>query len=502
MRRHAVSNVEEAVELALKLREAGQYNWFRGQLQASWMPSSSLERALDRGESHEILQQRILRFQHWAESEPSLKYLADAANRDQLFAVLQHYGVPTCYIDFSTDPGIAGFFASDCEVPPPPGTISTILCLSTADIRAFYDTHIDSAYGRGAETPQIDLVSVDVNNLWRLQAQSGRFVFANHKWYHFYDLDRIDFPWTGYPSFPPRDRIYPVHRSPLEVLLSNYFEEERRQIGRQKFLQEQRGRAAAGRPTIRHMTLHSDGYDQRVFPSPPQELDSWGEVNLKLWLETPAEIFQEAVGIRQTITMRTNAPAPLPSVQLAYGLSAAMRQDVALRRRAVHWDLQGLPNSVDRDRLELLVRELWNGMRILPYEDEDIAAACGALLEMCVQPDCMSSDGSRILAAFRAWCPDAMEVEFGGDRDSGSRGYCSATRLHEVISPIWISALPPGRAVDSAVPALQACHLPRRMFDFQTFAKLFARELIPSQLALGRAVIHFNPARLTAFGLP
>lgn len=499
MERHVVDTVEDAVDLALRFKAEGRYDWFRGQVQANWMPSSSMARAIQRGESQEHLEQRLQRFVDWASTVPALRYLTDPANTDQLFAVLQHYGFPTCYIDFSTEPGIAGFFASDCKEAPSPGTLSAIFCLNTGDLRDFYDRYITPNF---EEPFQIDVVSVNVDNLWRLQAQAGHFLFSNHDWYNFYDMDRIEFPWTGYPSFPPKARIYPEHRSSLEQLLDNYFEDERRELNRQKFLAELREREVPGRPAVRHLIVKSDGFDADTFSTPPQELPSWSKENLKSWLDMPAESFHDVVGLRQTVALRTGPEAPSPERQLVYGISAAMRQDPSLRRRAVQWELLGLPDDVHRERLETLVREAWNGMRRLPYSDEDIALACGSLLELCAQPGCLANTAGAALAAFRIWCPDAMEVEFAAEGDTGSRGYCSAGQLLEAISSDWTAALPDGTSASTAEAALHLCHLPNCMLEFPAFSKLFGRQLIPSQLALGRKLIHFNPARLGVFGLP
>jgi hypothetical protein len=500
--RHFVNNVEEAVELALRFKKEGRYDWFRGQLQADWAPASSMERAIRRGESQEFLEQRIMRFKAWASAEPSVSYLADPANRDQLFAVLQHYGFPTCYVDFSTEPGIAGFFASDCEKPPAPGTISAIFCLDTADLRHFYDQYVTPHCKSGSVPLQVDLVSVGVDNLWRLQAQAGHFVFVNHNWYNFYDLDRIEFLWTGCPSFPPRNRIYPEHRSVLEQLLNNYFEDERRTLSYEKFMREQSERAVSGQTLVKHLIIRSDGYDTDVFKNPPEKLQSWNEEVLKPWLEVRAEPFHDVVGFRQTISLRDGENVPPPAKQLAYGIATALRYDTSLRLRAVQWEVEGLPSVVNRERIETLLREAWDGMRLLPYDDEDIAIACGALLELCAQPDCLSFVGSKILAAFRTWCPDAIEVEFGAKGDTGSRGYCSAEQLRQVISPAWAKTLPSGAETDDSGTYFRFCNLPNRMLEFPAFAKLFARQLIPSQLVRGRALIHYNPARLDAFGIP
>jgi hypothetical protein len=499
MQRFLVNNVEEAVELALNFREERRYDWFRGQLKAEWLPSSSLERAIKGGGSQAELEKRLTRFLGWARTEPTVRYLADPVNRDQLFAVLQHYGFPTSYIDFSTDPGIAGFFSADCTKAPEAGTVSAIFCLNSADLRRFYDQSINPHF---KENLEIDLVSVDVDNLWRLQAQAGHFVFANHNWYQFYDMDRIEFPWTGYPSFPPKSRIYPEHSSALEQILNNYFEDERRVIAHENFMRDQRERAARGVSAVKHVYVTSKGYDSDVFDAPPAMLPSWSKEALKPWLEAPAEAFHQVVGFRQSVILRDGLGVPSADKQLTYGIATALRQDPSLRLRAVQWELHNLPSNVDQDRMETLVRTAWNGMRRLPYADEDIAMACGALLALCAQPDCMSTDSAEILRAFQAWQPDAMEVEFGAPGDTGSRGYCSAADLRQVISLAWLKALPAGSSAEAPRAALRLCHIPDRMLDFPAFATMFGRQLIPSQLIRERKLVHFNPARLDVFGLP
>lgn len=496
MQRFFAKNVEEAVEMAIQFKEEGSYDWFRGQLQANWVPASSFERMVQAGGTQELLQQRMARFVAWANTEPSVRYLADPANRDALFAVLQHYGFPTCYIDFSTEPGIAGFFAADCKEPPPSGTQSAIFCLNSRDLRDFYDQHITPHVDAPLE---IDLVSVNVDNLWRLQAQAGHFVFANHNWYKFYDLDRIEFPWSGYPAFPPKTHIYPEHSSALEHLLNNYFEGERRAMGFQNFLQEQRERAEAGLPTVHHFIVTADDDEQAATPA---VLASWTEEALQPWLATSAEMFHEAVGVTQTITFREGPNAPQADQQLAYGMLTAMRQDKSLRLKAVKWDLVHLPDTVKREQIEKMVRQAWNGMRRLPYADDDIAAACGALLVLCTLPGCRSNEGGKILRAFQTWQADAIEVEFAGTSDSGSRGYCSAADLCQAISPSWIDEESLQSPAIDARAALQRCNRPQHMMEFPKFAALFGRQIIPSQLVRDRSVLHFNPATLAVFGLP
>ena len=102
---------------------------------------------------------------HWAAGTPQLAYLSEGANADALFAILQHYGFPTNYVDFTTDPAVAGFFSADCVTPPKDAGDSVIYCLDTDDLRDFY-----ADFDEDPETEKFKAapVSIDVSNLWRL----------------------------------------------------------------------------------------------------------------------------------------------------------------------------------------------------------------------------------------------------------------------------------------------------------------------------------------------
>lgn len=49
---------------------------------------------------------------------------------------------------------------------------------------------------------------------------------------------------------------------------------------------------------------------------------------------------------------------------------------------------------------------------------------------------------------------------------------------------------------------LQTSQHPNLLFDFGRFARLFCRQIVPSQLAGGRSLTLFNPADLWRLGLP
>jgi hypothetical protein len=81
-------------------------------------------------------------FIRWAQRTAALKYLVEQGEYvHDFFAILQHYGIPTYYIDFSTDPAVAGFFSADTTTPPADGH-SVIYCLNTEKLK---DTWNNSA---------------------------------------------------------------------------------------------------------------------------------------------------------------------------------------------------------------------------------------------------------------------------------------------------------------------------------------------------------------------
>ncbi|MCT7310089.1 FRG domain-containing protein [Ralstonia sp. CHL-2022] len=493
------ANVEEAVAIATQLQQDGKYDWFRGQVQ-EWPPCSSLERRIrDAPEIKSQLDKKLERFIAWAKAQIDLEYLANPNNVDALFAVLQHYGFPTSYIDFSTDPCVAGFFASDCKTPPDPSSNSVIYCLNTADFSEFYSTVNIKQDGMPiiAET-----VTVDVSNLWRLQAQRGCFVFANHPWYRLYDMDRIVFPWTGYPAYPPKEQIYPLHKSRLEQLLDQYFFLERTVEASEIFEAQQKEAQAKG-GGFKVITVASPiKYSEEYFSSPLEILPQWTDETLVDWQCKTVEDFDTTVGRHIPIRLRASESGTHVGQQISQGILSALKRQPQLRREAVDWVFTGLPAEVDQELFATTVRDAWNGMRNLPYTDEDIAAAVNSLLTLSSLPECGSVDGTAVHKAFMQWLPDAIEVEFGVADGSYSRGYCSDSRLLKSIHTNWTLKLSNLENISSAAEALRRTYDPRLIFNFTELAQLFAREVIPSQLVRRRPVILFNPADLDVFGLP
>jgi hypothetical protein len=106
-----VDNVAEAVRLAEKSKRSGDYDWFRGQTR-NWPVRPSFMRLKDES-SRQAALEKLGRYEAWVKSTPGLEHLA--SDTDAAIAVAQHYGLPTNFVDFTTDPRIAGFFASQTK---------------------------------------------------------------------------------------------------------------------------------------------------------------------------------------------------------------------------------------------------------------------------------------------------------------------------------------------------------------------------------------------------
>jgi len=500
MRIAKVANVEEAIELAENLKQQGKYNWFRGQVRADWLPSSSAERKLKGGSSSKDLNEDLFRFLDWARLVPELAYLEDVSNEHSLFAIRQHYGYPTTYIDFTTDPSVAGFFASDTSQQPEEGTVSAIFCLDTNDLVDFYIRHKKYI----GEDMKVEPVTVDVSNLWRLQAQHGHFLHTNHDWYKIYDMDRIEFPWTGLAAYPPRDQIYPTHKSHLEHLLDEFESLEQRRRGQRRMQEMIDGLIEKGVQIERSPYIgDSARYEKSVFSEALMPLDSWKREVLSDWLVEREEKFQQVVGNSVDIRVRSGYGAPDSHLQIRTAFRGALSREPGLRARAVDWRIAGFTGQLDVDSYLRAIQSAWNGMRNLPYQDDDIAEAMGTITQLFLIGNCNAISGHIMDGAFAKWMPDAYEIEFGNDVvNTVSRAHCSSDLLIQCLDSRWKQSCKDQEMASSAYGVLYACSRPDFMFDFDAFARLFARQIIPAQLARERPLVLFNPARLNFLGTP
>jgi len=485
-----VANVTEAVMAAEELKRKGSHEWFRGQT-SDWPLLSSFLR-LPEAERPAALD-RFGRLLAWAKQTPGLEPLVQ--QEDQLVAVAQHYGLPTNFVDFTTEPRVAGFFASHGK-PPTDGRESCILCLNQQDL---LDVWQAVATVR-PDVPRLEFLTLTVPNLWRLEAQSGVFLYLPIEGIEetIYDFDRITFPYTGPIASPTDDEIYPKRKSALEILLDTYFMNERMRQGMKSL--EESGILGA--------------FSQRLdfTPTSPPTIPvhpSWQTPGVEGFIDVQPEPYQSALS---NLTWTIKIPPTLDDARIgeiaARSVRELLAQQPTARQQLVRWQIELVPALISglASSLRTALQSAWDGLRRLPYTDHEIAAALGNCVRLYV------ASVKRGLGVVDEIQHDitsdcfgpTIEVEFGTSL-SYARGYVTGAGLLAALRPDIDQFLPPDRK-DALLADAEAILLltsdPSRLFDFERFKKLFVEQLVPAQVLWGgrRAPI-FSPARLERFGL-
>lgn len=485
-------SIEEAIELAVRFKRRKQYDWFRGQTQ-QWIPSSTMARIADiPGKLHKS-ERRLAMFSAWLKNTPGLGQFSK--DMDTVLAIAQHYGIPTTLIDFTTSPGVAGYFAA-ANAATDNSELGCIYCLNTKDLKEFW-RFMRKCLKSLQDAPDMELICPKLPDLWRLEAQHGVFLYGPANWWNFYPPDRIVFPQSGLPSYPGKEDVYPARKSQLELLLDHYLHLEKFAGGEEMF------RSVFPDVKITRLEPPPDRVEPRFFVNeklPP--LASWNASHLKRWQSVKKEELRTtALG---EIALRLDLKSEPESLRqrASFGVRRALELDPSLRRKAVRWIL--LPQKRLQSRLSKSLDQIWNGMRVLPYNESDIADAIGLCFGLyCFGFADADREGAHKIAEM--FLGDTVRVEFGSWDGSSAQGFASASDLRSAVREDINDYLLPkyhdrGRFVQ---PLLQLCSSPSRLFNFKRFVGVFGRQIIPCQaLHGGDSPVFFSPARLEAFGLP
>lgn len=501
MIRHC-KDLAEAIAIAQAMKAGGSADWFRGQVR-NWPLQSAFVR---RGPAErEAALDRIATFKAWIEREPALADIA--ADDDAVIAVAQHYGLPTNFIDFSTEPRVAAFFAvHDAPEPAGPGELGCIVCLNSADFARFSQamSNVRPELGQG------EPIRVDIPELWRLQAQHGTFLhypFDAGFERTIYDMDRLVFPAVPADAVPPgivaEIDIYPPQKSDLEILLDQFF------------TLEGRGPAPAAPSrsgfTVLQFEAQAGGIDAECFGPlglPPDP--SWSADRLSGWRKPAPErwvALSTAPLVRLSVA-RGATPAQAHA-DLSRQMDTWLAQPAGLRRTPVRWQIE-LPSGTEPAAAMHSAALVWDGLRRWPYADADvargIATAVVASMLMAENPG-LAMRPEQAREAFGRFLGEAIEVEIGMADGSYTRGWVGASALRSAVRDDFTNWLAPawrGR-IESIQAIQQVASVAQHVFDFGRLASVFARQVAPTQAVLrgsARRARLYNPARSTAFGLP
>jgi FRG domain-containing protein len=492
--RYDAASVQEAVAIAERLRAEGRHDFFRGQIQP-WTLRSSLQRQDGAAQLSAI--QWLNRFRVWVSNTEGLWPIA--ADQDQAIAVAQHYGLPTDFIDVTPDPRVAAFFALDGRDPALTAPCC-IVCLSSRDLARVWAT-------RYANYRRPEIITMTVPNLWRLEAQQGAFLFCPYPDFEaLYPVDRICFPPSAPDETLAADQIYPARKSALEILLDQFF--QKRSIAQfNEQMREVMREHAFESPDERY-------YPDRLASGTLDTLASWNDGALRPWRYVTREAYQAVVSPGEILLTVSSIDDPVAAGRdAANAVADRLAREPDVRSRALLFVVRGLADVVQGPATSGLagrLAQLWDGLRLLPYEPAEIAEGIGRCLALgvaMVRHNVANPNTQEAAVIFRDLGDESIVlVEFGQDDKSYSRAFVAEQDLRAIIRSDIFELLTPEYAESSRKDIralLYSIYAPEKLFEFRPFARLFATRLAPIQVHTrqGQAIV-YSPARLETFGMP
>lgn len=482
---YKVNNAEEALALAMQFKEQGKYDLFRGQVQ-NWPVVCSLNRLSTKKRNAEI--EKLIRFRYFlSQIETTRKY---ANNENWYFAVAQHYGLGTSFIDFTQNPQIALFFATNSRKNFTPKEC-VIICLNSRDFTETVDMFSNVFTKSNINLPQI--IDIDVENLWRLELQEGCFLDCSIQNFEevFYPFDRIAFPFEEPFNSIVSDIIYPKSKSELEILLDQYFagehliEKERRF---KKFIEEF--------PQMKVTKTLADPVYKYV--KTKKQHKTWRYDLIKKWNYKAIAKYEETIYVLFVI----DKIIPMNDINAA--------NDIIYK--VVHNEFK--TKGVDRARtiearIEFKkqnnkyinkivcqnVSDIWDGMRKLPYTNEQIIKAVSKYIFLEI---------NGLKKAEEYIYPNSIYITMSSKYGIHNRCYVSEYKIknafREDILDILIDSLP--NSISSRI--LLFIYKPRVVFDFEKLTNLFADEIIPSQMFMQsgnkKPIVFYSPVHINILG--
>jgi FRG domain len=495
---HYAKSLATALKLVRHLKSSGKYDLFRGQ-NHTYPLCPSIARHPEAIQTNTAL---LNRFASWVHERDSLSSLHD--NRDAIMAVAQHYGMPTPFLDFTTDPDVAAFFASDMGSNPRPKQTACILCLNRTTFERSWED-LNARYRADTGQDLVRIVEIDVQNLWRLQAQSGLFIDMRvdaNMFEMFSHMLHIYFPLPSHHDDSLNDKYYPKNKSHIEILLD------------QHFLIETYNAREAQLEAMFGTVIKASDFDalgeKAAFKEGelPDDHQSWSAAALKSWMNEPNEVYDVAASTEiHQLKIDTTSGANFAAGSIHTQMMAILSRPSARNRLGDSWEVRDQTGVTVRESegdmdeksrpLGEIVCLLFDGMRLQPYEDAEIANAISNYITLNCFPSWQT---------MKEWWGSVTGIELDGG-SVRARGFCGGSTLVDALRPDFEDLLSQGALAEFEARGIDvALHFlidPRRLFDMGKFRKLFAEQVIPTT-ALVRVegyVFHYNIADIRVFGL-
>lgn len=491
---HYAANIHDAISLAEELKASGKYDLFRGQTERFPLRPTAFRDGVDRN----AVVKKLDDFTSWVHNTPDLSSLHN--NIPAIVAVAQHYGLKTTYLDFSYSPKVAGFFATDGAIPE---NVGTLICVNKERfIKSWAD--LNKSYAEREEGRILtDIIEINVQNLWRLQAQKGVFLDCRVdptmlEMFSFFL--HIYFPQTEVAPLIERSIIYPTEKSHLEIFLDKYSlisTYPQREADLLKLFDV--------KIELKEGAINDEIASYYINENFPDIDKSWKSEFAKTWKIEPNEQFDISTLTKEVIIV---IPERDEHVSFEDQIEKAVSQEINLSggevRPKLKWKIQFLSGdavlidsdgSPSKERSEWtiytmaeMVAAIYAGMRYLPYTNSQIIRAITRYITIS------------FFGVYKV-IDETYGVEFSGGAIRG-RGFCNATTLKSALRDDFYDHIKPNYLPLNTRDIIFTTNLIQRSYNFEKFINLFVEDLIPTQacVSIENLVMNFNPMSIEAFG--
>jgi FRG domain. len=482
---YRVKDLNEALNLAVKFKETGEYNLFRGQA-LNWHVKSSIARLST--EESEIGIEKLKRLYYYLQTyKPLEKYVSDI---DWFYAVAQHYGLPTTYVDFTDNPEVAVYFATNSESNKVDKE-SVIICLNEVDFNRLVNDTKDFFENKKIIPPYI--IKPNVDNLWRLQAQNGCFIFVPiSEIEQFYDFDRIVFPFTEPYTKIEKEHIYPEKKSELEILLDHYFSSEKRIEGQKRF------KDFAAEVNMNQIEYSLSDVD--VYLKKKQIHSSWHSNEFENWIFKIEENWSNLNSVEEiTINFSFKNNIDNQIALIIDELSLKFIEKQIKRNDVLDFNIISKPRLSNKlaKQVNKSCTRIWDGTRNLPFLDKEI-------IEIIAKYICLEIYENKFDKIPSLTQEKLITLELTNEYGSITRCHASPSKIlssfRSDIREILIDEL----TLNISTEILLCLNNPKLLFDFDNLLSLFKDELIAYQVLYNseneNPVIFYTPTQITVLG--
>ena len=456
---YRVDSLTEALALAQEFNVSGKYDLFRGQAK-NWDVVSTISRLSKYGVAKE--RERQERLFYFLTTTSSSRKFNDKP--EWFFAVAQHYGLATNFIDFSRSPEVAMFFATNSKFNKE-NEQSVIICLNSIDFNEcvkFFESIFTS---RGI--PEPELINVNVDSLWRLRAQKGCFLYSPFDNIEtFYPFDRILFPYINPFEELKKSDVFPLVKSELELLLDHYFAGEQR-IKRERRIDKLFCEMNLSKTILSQAPVYKYVKSKANHCSWKRKITQGWEYEMRDEL-SESVVFDIVLEVNRSETIEQNLKRMTDWLMERFTLKG-IDKTIAVR---FNWGTKSLKLAPIVDKGS---DEIWNGMRSLPYSIRQICYA------ICKFVSFASLTVKATIDPKSLFCEPIL-IEMASVYGVHNRFYVAKKKIEQAfrndICDVLVDSLPD--YVDSLI--LLYINKPQTIFDFYKLKDLFAEEIIPSQM--------------------